>query len=156
ADLISLAALPALVIGLATLTSDPADGHHDARRPTRHAGGIVIDSCLLVMSMFVICLVTAFGPDYVSAGSGPGAFTFDLIRPAADLIVIGLLLPFVVRAPRQALLPLLALGMLTIGDCLAVGSRVSGHAPGAGSMAALLLALGLLGAAPAVSVARPA
>ena len=71
ADLISLAALPALVIGLATITADrvrtadgqlrPAAGGRAGRRRPGRSAGAVLDSALLVVSLFAIGLVTLFG-----------------------------------------------------------------------------------------------
>jgi diguanylate cyclase (GGDEF)-like protein/PAS domain S-box-containing protein len=167
ADLISLAALPALVIALATLTAGLGRDDLAEREPPRAARGgrgrpmlglagrvpswpvlgMAVDSALLVAALFVICYVTVFGRDYQGTTAGPAAFAVDLIRPAADLIAIGLVLRFVMRSPRMTVLPALALVVVTAGDCLAVGPRVSGTAAGLMTGLAVIAALCLLGAA---------
>src|SRR5215467_4172610 len=67
ADLISLAALPALVIGLATLTAKFAAGEPGARghgpAGARASMGTAVDSIVLIGALFVVLLVTLFGPD---------------------------------------------------------------------------------------------
>src|SRR5215472_16962761 len=134
ADLLSLAALPALIIGLATLTARDGTAQAPAgteRQQTARSGrglagrvpswpvlGLAVDSCLLVAALFVICFVTVFGRDYQSSTAGAAGFAVYLIRPAADLIALGLALRFVVRSPRMTAAPALALGVVTVGDCL--------------------------------------
>ncbi len=163
-DLISLAALPALVIGLATITADrvrTADGRIEAsrwrRRPSLGADGAieawpqpgaVLDSALLVVSLFTIGLVTLFGPDYDGSGIGRAAFAVDLIRPVLGLLALGLVFLLLPRSPRLVALPGLALLTITIGDSLAVGARLSGFDAGIGSHLALVIALGLLALTP--------
>ena len=121
ADLISLAALPALVIGLATLTArlGAADDGVLAEAGRRAQGGIargiVVDSCLLVSALFVVLLVSLFGPDYVPAEIGRAAFALALVRPVADLIALGMVLRFVVRSIRLTVFPVLALLAITAG-----------------------------------------
>ena len=164
ADLISLGALPALVIGLATLTSDVPRAERAAPRggrPLRERGavppaampGMVVDSCLLVGALFVIFLATVFGPDFVQAHVGRAAFALALIRPVADLIALGLLLRFVVRSIRLTLPAVLALVALAVGDSLAVADRTAGQVTGPGTQSALVVALMLLAAAPATTSA---
>jgi diguanylate cyclase (GGDEF)-like protein/PAS domain S-box-containing protein len=155
-DLISLAALPAIVIGLATLTSRFARGEHGRNAGVRPAGaprGTALDSCLLVGALFVMLLVTLFGPDYAGANIGRAAFALDLIRPLLDLIALGLVLRFFVRSVRLTLLPALALLALIVADSLAVGDRVAGRVAGLGSQLALTAALVLLALAAASFVA---
>ncbi len=163
ADLISLAALPALVIGLATLTARYAPQRPNPGRSGRGLAGRVplspvlgmaVDSCLLVAALFVTCFVTVFGRDYQSTTAGAAAFAVHLIRPAADLIALGLALRFVARNPRSTALPALALIVVTVGDCLAVGARVSGTGVGAAPGVSVVAALGLL-AATATPGRRP-
>jgi len=175
ADLVSLAALPSVLIGLATLSTDvaePDDAPDESSRPRRkqntaEAGsagqiavgqalvrpvpGIVVDSCLLVASLFVIGWVTIFGPDYAGADVGAPVFMLDLIRPITDLIALGLLAPFAVRSLRLTLLPALALAACTVGDCLAVAVRISGSALGTGPNLAWIIGLCLLAATPALA-----
>ena len=155
ADLVSLAALPALIIGLATLTGPAAagSGGDASDRPgpvpagAAEGGslpGIVTDSCLLVVALFAICLVSMFGPDYATADVGRAAFALALVRPVADLAALGIVLRFAVRSPRMTLLPVLALVAVAIGDALAVGDRIAGQPPGAGARTFLVIALALL------------
>jgi diguanylate cyclase (GGDEF)-like protein/PAS domain S-box-containing protein len=159
ADLISLAALPALVIGLATLTASYGEPGVPklARSPRERAGGVsaavtrpgmAVDACLLAGSLFVILLVALFGPDYARGDVGRAAFALALVRPMADLAALGLVLRFAVRSVRLTLAPVLALVAVTIGDALAVADRTSGHVAGLGTKVALLVALALLAAAP--------
>jgi diguanylate cyclase (GGDEF)-like protein/PAS domain S-box-containing protein len=156
ADLVSLAALPVLVIGLVTVTvgRDGAQAEAGPWRvgrdslprfwpPTR---GMLVDAALFAVSVFAICLAVTFGPDYVASGAGPGGFALDLIRPAADLAALGFVLPLVPRSPRTALLPVLGLAALTLSDILAVAQRSGGANPGLGSHLALTVALCLLAA----------
>src|SRR6266566_5520833 len=154
ADLISLAALPALAIGLATLTSRPGAGDHDDAAGARavHAGtarGMLVDSCLLSGALFVVLLVTLLGPDYVPAEIGRAAFALALIRPVADLVALGLVLRFSVRSIRLTALPVLALLAITVADSLAVADRAAGQVPGLGSQLSVAAALLLLALAPA-------
>jgi diguanylate cyclase (GGDEF)-like protein len=162
ADLIALAALPALVISLATLTS--GHGEPGASRAGKPAGGpagsvaaavagpgLAIDACLLVGSLFVILLAVLFSADYASGDVGRAAFALALVRPMADLAALALILRFVVRSVRLTLAPALALAAVTIGDSLAVADRTAGHVAGLGPRVALLIALALLAAAPLVA-----
>ncbi len=137
ADLISLAALPALVIGLATLT---ASGTGEVRTER----GILVDSCLLTSALFVVLLAGLFGPDYAPAKIGRAAFALALIRPVADVVALGMVLRFLVRSVRLAALPVLALTALVAADSLAVADRVAGRVPGLGSQLAVAVALALL------------
>lgn len=178
ADLISLAALPALIIGLATITADrvrTANGQLEASRWRRLQGvpgdrfpgsaqdartrgwrrpGAVLDSALAVVSLFAIGLVTLFGPDYSGSGIGSAAFVVHLIRPAIDLLALGLVLLLAPRSPRLVAAPALALFSVTIGDALAVGARISGFDAGVGSHLALVIGLGFLALTPAPSAAE--
>lgn len=164
ADLISLAALPALVIGVATLTAKFAPAEHGVprwtrllrehgrRAPSSLAAGIVIDSLLLVGSLFLVFQISLFGPDFVHGDAGRAAFALALLRPLADLAALGVLLRFVVRSLRLTLPVMAALAAITIGDALAVADRTSGQVAGLGSRLALLVALLLLATAPAATV----
>ncbi|HUD36778.1 MAG TPA: bifunctional diguanylate cyclase/phosphodiesterase [Streptosporangiaceae bacterium] len=172
ADLISLAGLPALVFGIATLTTDQADPGRSKAVPGRWRFGLhnvvsswpptrgqIIDGALLAVSLFWIGLLTMFGHDYVSSGAGQAGFALDLIRPVADLATLGLVCLLIPRNPKLTLLPVLAVAAVAVADSLAVGSRAAGMSPGVGSELALAVALGLLAAVPAppqASVAGPA
>jgi diguanylate cyclase (GGDEF)-like protein/PAS domain S-box-containing protein len=164
ADLISLAALPALVIGLATLTARRVSGESGAGqlgRWRRHfdaasrvwppTSGSVLDGALVSVSLFAIFLVTTFGPDYLRSGSGIVSFAFDLARPVADLAALCLVLALVPRDPRLTLWPGLSLAAITLGDASAVASRSSGLLPGTGPHLAIVAGLALLAATPAPS-----
>ncbi len=175
ADLVSLAGLPALVIGLATITAGQGDGgqgdggrgdggrgdggrgraeasrwrpYQFAPAGARQDGSIVVDSALLVVSLFAICLVVLFGPDWARAGTGAGEFALDLIRPLADLAALGLISPFILRNLRLTAMPVLALVAVTAGDALAVAGRTAGIDPGIAPRLALLAGLALLAATP--------
>jgi diguanylate cyclase (GGDEF)-like protein/PAS domain S-box-containing protein len=168
ADLISLAALPALAIGLATLTS--ALGRSEAGGPKggkplrddaavatgRTRQGMAVDVCLLAAALFVILLVTLFGPDYARGDVGRAAFALALVRPLADLAAFALVLRFAVRSIRLTLPVVLALVAVTVGDSLAVGDRTAGHVAGLGAQVAVLVALILLAAAPLTTSALAA
>jgi diguanylate cyclase (GGDEF)-like protein len=161
ADLVSFAALPALVLGLATLTGWRAESGHGelarigqhAEDPGRVAAGqaypIAADGGLLVASLFVIGWVTLFGREYAGAGVGAASFAFHLIRPTADLIAVAVLLPFAARNPRLALLPMLTVAAMTTSDSLAVGARIAGAAIGPVPSLFWVAGLCLLAATPA-------
>jgi diguanylate cyclase (GGDEF)-like protein/PAS domain S-box-containing protein len=150
ADLISLAALPALVIGLATLTSGLAPGERGAgdARQGRTAWGLLLDSCLLVSALFVVLLATLFGPDYMPAEIGRAAFALALIRPVADLVALGMVLRFFMRSFRLTLPPVMALVAIIVADSLAVADRAAGDVPGLGSKVAVTAALVLFALTP--------
>ena len=150
ADLISLAAIPALAIGLATLTSGlpPGERGADGSGHSATARGLLVDSCLLVSALFVLLLVTLFGPDYVPAEIGRAAFALALIRPVADLVALGMVLRFFVRSFRLTALPAGALIAIIVADSLAVADRVAGHVPGPGSQIGVTAALVLLALTP--------
>src|SRR5258708_25497097 len=91
ADLISVAALPALVIGLATLTSKFAAGESGgprARGPGPRGAstsrGMAVDSCVLVGALFGVLLVTLFGPDYAGGDLRRAPVAPAVTRPLAD------------------------------------------------------------------------
>jgi diguanylate cyclase (GGDEF)-like protein len=165
ADLVGLAAVGALVIGLASLTAESAfrpgaarmtgSGTPGRRLVSRALPGIALDSCLLVAALFVICWVTVFGADYAAADGATSTFAVDLIRPLADLAALGLTLRFVVRDSRRALFPALAIAVLAVGDALGVRARLGGISPGLGWHLAVLVALCLLAATPASWRALP-
>src|SRR5262245_28985384 len=152
ADLISLAALPALVIGLATLTSKFAAAEPGARghgpRGSWPSRGMFVDSCLLVGALFVVLLVTVFGPDYAAGKIGRAAFALALVRPLADLAGLGLVLRFFMRNSRLTLLPVLSLVAVTIADSLAVADRTAGRVAGFGSQLAIAAALTFIALTP--------
>ncbi len=160
ADLLALLALPILVIAVAAMTpsapepgsGQPAPGAQAPGTParmvlTRGAVARLADCLLLVSALFAIGWLTLFAAEYAKAGVGAGAFTLDLIRPLADLLALGVLLAFAVRAGRRGLAPGLALLAVATGDALAVGARTSGTAVGAWPQVAWLAGLCLLGAA---------
>jgi diguanylate cyclase (GGDEF)-like protein/PAS domain S-box-containing protein len=157
ADLLSLLALPSLVIGVATLTAaeaGPSD-HSGSGSLTRGMVARLADGCLLATALFIVGWLALFAADYGRAGVGAGAFTIDLIRPLADLAALGILLTFAVRAGWRGLLPSLALLTVTTGDALAVSAGVSGSAVSSWSLLAWITGLCLLGAAPLVRLAQP-
>ena len=165
ADLISLSALPAIVIGLATITADRSEGDRSQVEPSRWrlfqdraaqvkpGSGAVLDSALLVVSLFAIGLVAMFGTDDAKAAAGLAAFTLDLLRPMADLAALGLALTLVPRNPRLTAGGALALVAVTIADSLAVAARSVGSNPGAGAHLALVAGIALLAVTPAADSA---
>ncbi len=167
ADLISLAALPALVIGVARVTADGRDpdrGHAEPGRWRRYqegsiltnvGAGAALDSTLLVVSLFAIGLVVLFGADYTRSGAGPATFALDLIRPLADLAALGLVLMLAPRSPRLTAPVVLALIAVTIADSLAVASRSVGGHPGVAAQVALVAGIALLAVMPAAEHAAP-
>jgi diguanylate cyclase (GGDEF)-like protein/PAS domain S-box-containing protein len=152
ADLISLSALPALVIGLATLTAKFAAGESGARlhgpKGAWTSRGLAVDSWVVVAALFVVLLVTVFGPDYTAGKIGRAAFALALVRPLADLIALGLVLPFFVRNSRLTLLPVLSVVAVTVADSLAVADRTAGRLAGLGSQLAIAAALALIALTP--------
>src|SRR5215472_4809605 len=75
ADLISLSALPAIVIGLATITADRSGGDRSGIEPSRWR--LFQDRAARSAS--------GRSRSSVKAAAGPAAFTLDLLRPLADL-----------------------------------------------------------------------
>jgi diguanylate cyclase (GGDEF)-like protein/PAS domain S-box-containing protein len=154
ADLLTLLALPALGAGLFGLAQASGAGEHDERRaPRAQARGAVArlaDGCLLSTSLFVIFWVAVFGSEYRRTDESAGAFALQAIHPIADLIALGVLLAFAVRARRLGLAPYLALLVVTVGDALAVGARISGARPGVWAVLVQLAGFCLLATASLV------
>jgi diguanylate cyclase (GGDEF)-like protein/PAS domain S-box-containing protein len=153
ADLLALLALPVLVVGVAMLAAGAAGG---AAPPESQARGVLArlaDGCLLAAALFIVGWLALFAGEYAKAGVGAWTFALDLIRPVADLIALGALLPFAVRAGWRGLAPSLALLAAACGDALAVGARVSGMNVGGWPVLAWIAGICLLAAAP---LARPA
>jgi diguanylate cyclase (GGDEF)-like protein/PAS domain S-box-containing protein len=155
ADLLSLLALPPLVLGVATLTAAGQDPGPPATG--RLGGGLarLADGCLLGAALFIIGWLALFASDYTRAGVGAGAFAADLLRPLADLTALGIVLAFAVRAGWRGLLPGLALLTVAVGDALAVSAQVSASPVGAWPLLAWITGLCLLGAAVLVQPDRP-
>jgi diguanylate cyclase (GGDEF)-like protein/PAS domain S-box-containing protein len=135
ADLLSLLALPAIAVGLACLAREHGGEAAGGFRPTppahpRDAAAWLADACLLTGALFVIAWVAVLGSQYRRIGESAGIFTIQAIHPIADIIVLGLLLAFAVRAGRPGLMAYLSLFVVAVGESLAVGSRISGMRPG--------------------------
>jgi diguanylate cyclase (GGDEF)-like protein/PAS domain S-box-containing protein len=149
--LLTLAALPPLVIGIVILASP---------RPTRGLAAFVqlrlaragahslADAVGLTASLFLIAWVTVLAGAFTSADVGAGTFTVDLIHPLADLAVLAGVLPFAARAGWRALIPCGALLLTAAGDFLAVGARANGLYPGWSAQLAWVAALCVLGSLP--------
>ena len=121
----------------------------------RQAGVIaqrLADGCLLVAALFVTGWTALYGHAYATAGVSAGAFAHYMIRPVADLVVLGALLVYVGRRWRHSLLPWLALLAVAAGDSLAISARIAGLHPGTWALLAQLAGLCLLAAVP---LARP-
>ncbi len=112
-DLLSLLALPAMVAGFAALAAAARqqDGSGDpgaARRAAaagpapRDAVARLADGYILAAALFITGWVTIFGPIYHRSGDGAGTFVLALLHPLADLAVLGVVLPYAVRAGRRA------------------------------------------------------
>ncbi len=158
ADLPGLMALPVLVAGVARLRPRAETGWHPLaqRRPGR-AGTVLAylaDGYVLASALFIICWLTTLGPAYAHSGDGPGTFAAQLVHPLADLLVLGGLLPLAAAAGRRGAAPFLALLLLSVGDALCVGARVTDGYPGIAALILLVAGLGLLGCAPWLGVAR--
>ena len=152
AGLLTLAALPPLVIGIAVLASPrPVRGLAAFVQARLARAGVhsVADACLLVVSVFLIAWITVLAGAYTTADVGAGTFTLDLIHPLADVAVLAGVLPFAARAGWRALIPCGALLLTTAGDFLAVGARANNLYPGWAAQLAWLLGVCVLGAIPA-------
>jgi diguanylate cyclase (GGDEF)-like protein/PAS domain S-box-containing protein len=145
ADLPALLALPAIAAGLVML----------APRRFRGPGGLAVqlaDGYLLAASAFLIAWVTLLGPDYARSDAGAAAFALQMIHPLVDLLVLGGALPLAVLAGRRGLLPYLALLLVAVSDSLDVSARLASVHAGAATLLLLVVALCLLGAAPAAAL----
>jgi diguanylate cyclase (GGDEF)-like protein/PAS domain S-box-containing protein len=158
AGLLTLIALPALILGAAALASHrPAGGlaglmqlRLGQLRLGRSGFPRLADGCLLVASLFLIAWISVLSAFYTSSGVSAAAFAADLINPLADLVVLAGILQFTVRAGQRALTPSLALLLATAGDCLAVNARINALYPGWGAQLAWLAAIAALGVTPVV------
>jgi diguanylate cyclase (GGDEF)-like protein/PAS domain S-box-containing protein len=159
-DLPPLLALIAVLAGGLVLVAASDGKAHDGWRALgqRLAGRPVIprlaDGYALAAALFVIGWVTLFGPDYVRSGSGAGAFAVELLHPVAGLVALGLLLPMISDAGRQAALPFAAVLLVTVSDALGVGARLQGSTPGAAQQAVALAGFCVLGLTPWLPGAR--
>jgi diguanylate cyclase (GGDEF)-like protein/PAS domain S-box-containing protein len=157
ADLLSLLALPATVVGVAGLAGGRGEALSGYRPPSRaearRAVAGLTDACLLATALFVIAWVAVFGSEYHRTGESAGVFTIQAIHPIADIVALGLLLPLAARAGRAGVLAYLALFAVAVGESLAVGDRIGGMRPGAWSVILQLAGFCLLGAAGAVTEA---
>ncbi len=106
------------------------------------------DGYVMAVSLLVIGWVVAFGGEFHRSGERPASFLLDLLHPLADLAVLGALLPVLTVAWSRVLLPYLALVVLTVGDYLGVGARISGGHQGVLEQLAMVVAACLLGVAP--------
>ena len=152
AGLLTLAALPPLVIGIVVLASPrPVRGLAAFVQARLARAGVhsVADACLLVVSVFLIAWITVLAGAYTTADVGAGTFTLDLIHPLADVAVLAGVLPFAARAGWRGLIPCGALLLTTAGDFLAVGARANNLYPGWAAQLAWLLGVCVLGAIPA-------
>ena len=158
ADLPGLLALAVLIAGVARLRPRAETGWHPLAQRRPGAAGTVLaylaDGYVLASALFIICWLTTLGPAYAHSGDGPGTFAAQLVHPLADLLVLGGLLPLAAAAGRRGAAPLLALLLLSVGDALCVGARVTDGYPGIAALILLVAGLGLLGCAPWLGVAR--
>jgi len=150
-DLLSFFALPALVAGLVALAAAGAESA--AVRP-RDAAMRLADGYVLAAALFIIGWVTLFGSVYRRSGDGAGTFTLALLHPLADLVVLGVILPYVAIAGRRGLTPFVALFAVAVSDALAVGAKVDAVSPGVAAQLMQLAAFCLLGATPLINSGR--
>jgi len=150
-DLLSLFALPAMVAGLVAMAAAGTDTA--AVRP-RDAAMRLADGYVLAAALFVIGWVALFGSIYRRSGDGAGTFTLALLHPLADLVVLGVILPYVAIAGRRGLTPFAAALAVAVSDALAVGAKVDAVIPGAWAQLAQIAALCLLGATPLINSGR--
>jgi diguanylate cyclase (GGDEF)-like protein/PAS domain S-box-containing protein len=158
-DLLALLALPPLALSVSALAGradDEAAGHGRLSRYVRPARGgragmpataRLADGFVLAAGLFVIGWVAVFGPAYALRDAGAAVFAGDLIRPVADLAVLGALMQAAAGTGRRGLAIVLALAAASLGDVLNVPARVALGNPGVPAQAAWLAAICLLGAA---------
>ncbi len=168
ADVAPLLALASAATGVMVLASpwpsaDPAPVARPSASPSpapasRAAAGTsgsvlpgLADGYVMAVSLLVIGWVVAFGGEFHRSGERPASFLLDLLHPLADLAVLGALLPVLTVAWSRVLLPYLALVVLTVGDYLGVGARISGGHQGVLEQLAMVVAACLLGVAPWVT-----
>jgi len=151
-DLPSLILLPVMVAGLAGLAAAARSARPEAPSPLRSrrglaaAGAYLADGYVLAAALFLIGWVTLFS---AHAHSDTGlSFARELVHPLVDLLILCAALPVAQAAGRRGVAPYLALVAVATGDALAVGARIAGTSPGAGAVAAQLVALGLLALTP--------
>ncbi|HTT53183.1 MAG TPA: EAL domain-containing protein [Streptosporangiaceae bacterium] len=151
ADLPGLLALPTLVAGVVSLRARREAHRHPLAQRRGRAGTALAycaDGYVLACALFIICWITMFSAAYAHSGDDPATFAGQLIRPLADLLVLGGILPLAVAAGRRGAAALAALLLITLSDALAVAARVSNGHPGLAAQLLLIAGLGLLGAAP--------
>jgi diguanylate cyclase (GGDEF)-like protein/PAS domain S-box-containing protein len=152
-DLPSLLLLPVMVAGLAGLAATARSAAPEAPSPRRSRRGLaavgtyLADGYVLAAALFLIGWVTLFSAAYARSDTGL-SFAGELVHPLVDLLVLCAALPLAQTAGRRGVAPYLALVAVAVGDALAVPARIAGTSPGAGAVAAQLVALGLLALTP--------
>jgi len=152
-DLPSLFLLPVMAAGLAGLAATARSAVPEApsgRRPRRGLAAVaayLADGYVLAAALFLIGWVSLFHAAYAHSNAGL-SLTRELVHPLVDLLILCAALPLAQTAGRRGVAPYLALVAVTVGDALAVGARIAGTSPGAGAVAAQLVALGLLALTP--------
>jgi diguanylate cyclase (GGDEF)-like protein/PAS domain S-box-containing protein len=149
-DLLSLLALPAMAAGFAAMSRS----REPAAAWPRDAVARLADGYALAAALFIIGWVTQFGSIYHRSGDGAGTFALVLIHPLADLVVLGVVLPYAVVAGRRGTAPFLALAAVAVSDTLAVGARVAAAGTGVWTQVTQLAAFCLLAAAPLIGAGR--
>ena len=152
-DLPSLLLLPVMVAGLAGLAATARSAVPEAPSPRRSRRGLagvgasLADGSVLAAALFLIGWVTLFSAAYAHSNTGL-SFAGELVHPLVDLLVLCAALPLAQTAGRRGVAPYLALVAVAVGDALAVPARIAGTSPGAGAVAAQLVALGFLALTP--------
>ncbi|HEY2552897.1 MAG TPA: bifunctional diguanylate cyclase/phosphodiesterase [Streptosporangiaceae bacterium] len=136
----------------------PAGTEEAGGRPAGSLVGTIsriADGSLLAISLFIVCWVTMFAADFGRSGVSSANFAAGLVRPAADLVALGALLAYAIRAGRRGRLPTLALLVMTVADALAVGAKTRDSLPGPASLVLWVAALCLLGLTASDWLPRP-
>jgi diguanylate cyclase (GGDEF)-like protein len=157
-DVAPLLALAAAATGVMVLAS-PAPGaartpssSPDAPGAPAGTSGSVLpglaDGYVMAVALLVIGWVVAFGGEFHRSNEHPQTFLQNLLLPLADLAVLGALLPVLTVAFGRVVLPYLSLLVLTVGDSLGVGARISGGHQGILEQLMIVGSACLLGLAP--------
>jgi len=158
ADVAPLLALAAAATGVMVLASPapgaartPASSPDAPRAPAGTSGSVLpglADGYVMAVALLVIGWVVAFGGEFHRSNEHPQTFLQNLLLPLADLAVLGALLPVLTVAFARVVLPYLSLVLLTVGDSLGVGTRISGGHQGILEQLAMVVAVCLFGLAP--------
>jgi diguanylate cyclase (GGDEF)-like protein len=131
--------------------SDRAPAPDAPRAPVLASGSVLpglADGYVMAVALLVIGWVVAFGGEFHRSSEHPQTFLQNLLLPLADLAVLGALLPVLTVAFGRVVLPYLSLLVLTVGDSIGVGTRISGGHQGILEQLLMVVSACLLGLAP--------